>query len=235
MLRKSNRPYTDRTPRVRWQGALARFNARSLGWPLSYLPVGVELPELPEPFEATAETEDNFFSDIGESSIANSAFRRVEYTGNNMQLVLMSLKPGEEIGLEVHESTSQFLRIEQGSGKLTLGEETHEMQAESAVVVPEGTSHNLVNTGTADMKLYSIYSPPQHPEETVHETKEEADAAEDHEVEAGVLASPEDITISDILEAHDRWQEESPDDPNGIHDFVDKTWAEKRAKKVDVG
>ena len=228
MLRKSNRPYTDRTPRVRWQGALARMNRPDL---VAYLPRGVDMPAQ----EATAETEDSFFSDIGESSIANSAFRRVEFTGNNMQLVLMSLKPGEEIGLEVHESVSQFLRIERGSGDLTLGEETHEMRAESAVVVPEGTSHNLVNTGSIDIKLYSIYSPPQHPEDTVHETKEEADAAEDHEVEAGICEGVEDITISDILEAHDRWREESPDDPGAIHKCVDDSWAAKPAKKVDVG
>lgn len=230
MLRKSNRPYTDRTPRQRWKGALSRFNAkREL---MAYLPEGVELPE---PFEATAETEDSFFTDLAESAKANSAFRRVEYTGNNMQLVLMALKPGEEIGEEVHEAVSQFLRIEQGSGELTLGEQTHEMKQESAVVVPEGTVHNLVNTGSVDMHLYSIYSPPQHPAGTVHETKEEADAAEDHEVEAGIYEGVEDITISDILEAHDKWQAESPGDAGAIHRFVDDSWAAKRAKKVDVG
>ena len=109
------------------------------------------------------------------------------------------------------------------------------MQQESAVVVPEGTKHNLVNTGDVDMHLYSIYSPPQHPDGTVHETKEEADAAEDHEVEAGICEGVEDITISDILEAHDRWQAEAPDDPEALHRMVDESWANKRAKKVDVG
>ena len=227
MIRKSNREYTDRTPRKRWQGAVRFATFEELK---SYIPEGVELPT-----EATAETEDSFFTDIGDSAKANSAFRRVEFTGNNMQLVLMTLKPGEEIGEEVHDTVSQFLRIEEGSGELTLGEQTHEMKQESAVVVPEGTKHNLVNTGEVDMHLYSIYSPPQHPDGTVHETKEEADEAEDHEVEAGIVDGVEDITISDILEAHDRWQTEAPDDPEAIHRMVDDSWAAKRAKKVDVG
>jgi mannose-6-phosphate isomerase-like protein (cupin superfamily) len=223
MLRKSNRPYTDRTLRTRWANASRR---------LALYDESVYLPDATlAVVEAAAELE-GFVTDIGDSSVDNTDYRRVIYTGENMQLVLMSLKPGEEIGSEVHD-LSQFLRIEAGSATAVLDGEEHVLAAEDAVIVPEGVTHNLINTGEVDLKLYSIYSPPQHPEGTTHKTKAEADEAE--KVEAGALEGVEDLTISDILEAHDQWQEESPEDPEAIHRLVDESWAKKRAKKVDVG
>lgn len=223
MLRKSKRPYTDRTTRTRFANAASRLEPYD---ERTYIPEGTKA------VVAAAEELEGFVTDIGESSVANTDYRRVIYTGENMQLVLMSLKPGEEIGSEVHD-LSQFLRIESGSATAVLDGEDHALAAEDAVIVPEGVTHNLINTGEVDLKLYSIYSPPQHPDGTVHATKEEADEAE--KVEAGIIEGVEDISISDILEAHDRWQEESPEDPDAIHRLVDESWAAKRAKKVDVG
>ena len=110
---------------------------------------------------------------------SNHDFRKVEFTGSHSQLVLMSLKPGEEIGEEVHE-VDQFLRLEQGSGQCILDGVAQEIAAEWAILVPAGVAHNILNTGTEEMKLYSIYSPPNHQKDTVHATKAEAEANEEH-------------------------------------------------------
>lgn len=126
-------------------------------------------------------------SNIEEATTKNSTFRTVLFTGKTMQLTVMSIGPGEEIGLEVHDHIDQFLRVEQGSAKVVMGaskdtlDETHELADDWAVIVPAGTWHNVINTGNGPLKLYSIYSPPEHPPGTVHATKAEADAAEhDH-------------------------------------------------------
>ena len=110
----------------------------------------------------------------------NKYFRQVLYTGKFAQLVLMSLLPGEEIGNEVHKTVDQFFRIEEGEAKFVLnGKEQHQALAGDAVIVPAGTFHNVINTSKRGrLKLYTIYSPPNHPEGTVHKTKAEADAAE---------------------------------------------------------
>ena len=106
------------------------------------------------------------------------------FTGEHTQLTVMSLKPGEEIGWEAHDGLDQFLRLEQGSGRVEFGatedavDETHEVSDDWAIIVPAGVWHNVVNTGDVDLKLYSLYSPPEHPDGTVHVTKAEADAAE---------------------------------------------------------
>lgn len=121
---------------------------------------------------------------IEEATGSNENFRTVLFTGANVQLTVMRLGPGEEIGVEMHDHLDQFLRIEQGSGRVTFGpsadqvEEEHEVSDDWAVVVPGGTWHNVINTGAGDLKLYSLYAPPEHPPSTVHRTKEEADAAE---------------------------------------------------------
>ena len=121
---------------------------------------------------------------VEETTLENTNFRTVLFTGANLQLTVMRLGPGEEIGVEMHDHLDQFLRIEQGSARVTFGpsadqvEEEHEVEDDWAVVVPGGTWHNVINTGAGDLKLYSIYAPPEHPPETVHRTKEEADAAE---------------------------------------------------------
>jgi len=122
--------------------------------------------------------------DIERRTIDNDTFRTVVFTGANTQLTVMSLLPGEEIGREVHEHLDQFLRVEQGRGRLELGrteekiDETHEVADDWAMIIPAGTWHNVVNVGDDELKLYSLYSPPEHPDGTVHRTKAEADAAE---------------------------------------------------------
>jgi len=123
-------------------------------------------------------------ADVERATLENTNFRQVLFTGAHTQLTVMSLKPGEEIGWEAHEELDQFLRLEQGSGRVEFGtgedavDETHEVSDDWAIIVPAGIWHNVVNTGDEDLKLYSLYSPPEHPDGTVHVTKAEADAAE---------------------------------------------------------
>jgi mannose-6-phosphate isomerase-like protein (cupin superfamily) len=108
----------------------------------------------------------------------NVNFRHVLATGPHLQLVVMALKPGEEIGLETHEDTDQFFRIEVGEATFIINGEEHTAGDGDAVIVPAGKEHNVINKGDVPLKLYTIYAPPHHPEGTVHKTKEEADAAE---------------------------------------------------------
>lgn len=121
---------------------------------------------------------------IKRSTANNSAFRTVLFTGTHLQLTVMSLEPGEDVGLERHEHLDQFIRVESGRARVTLGaardevEQSHDLQDDRAVIVPAGTWHNVVNTGDGQLKLYSLYSPPEHPDGTVHATKADADAAE---------------------------------------------------------
>jgi mannose-6-phosphate isomerase-like protein (cupin superfamily) len=121
---------------------------------------------------------------VEEATIQNTNFRTVLFTGESIQLTVMRLGPGEEIGVEMHDHLDQFLRLEQGSGRVTFGpsadrvDEEHEITDDWAVVVPGGTWHNVINTGPGDMKLYSLYAPPEHPSGTIHRRKEDADAAE---------------------------------------------------------
>ena len=122
--------------------------------------------------------------DIEKATLGNSTFRTVLFTGSNMQLTVMRLAPGEEIGLEMHGDRDQFLRIEAGTARVTLGPsretvaDTHEVRADWAVIVPAGTWHNVINAGSSDLKLYSLYAPPEHPDGTVHRSKADADEAE---------------------------------------------------------
>lgn len=120
-----------------------------------------------------------YAEDIQKATLENSDYRRVIYTGHNTQLVFMNVRPGEEIGNEVHE-VDQFLRFEQGQGKVILnnGETEYEIKADWAVIIPAGTYHNVINTSSEDLKLYTLYSPPQHLKDTVQPTK--ADEVEDH-------------------------------------------------------
>lgn len=118
-----------------------------------------------------------YVANIEELSLANDYFRQVLYTDQRLQLVVMALSPGEDIGMEVH-TLDQFLRIEAGSGKAILDGEEHDITDGSVVVVPAGTNHNIVNTGSVQMKLYTLYAPPDHRPGTVHKTK--ADAEADH-------------------------------------------------------
>jgi len=122
-----------------------------------------------------------FVGDIEEKTLSNSFFRQVLFTGKYSQLVLMSLKPGEEIGMEVHPAVDQFFRFEKGQGKVVIDGEEFLVEDGMAVVVPAGAQHNVINTSTEEeLKLYTLYAPPNHPEGTIHQTKEEAMLAEDH-------------------------------------------------------
>jgi len=121
-----------------------------------------------------------FVINIEKATKENENFRRVLYTAKNSQLVVMTLKPREEIGEEVHD-LDQFLRIEQGEGLAVLDGVEHKIAAEWAVVVPAGTKHNIINTSEDQkMKLYTIYSPPEHQDGTIHTTKADALAREEH-------------------------------------------------------
>ncbi len=120
-----------------------------------------------------------YHSNIEKDSLENANFRKVVYTGKHSQLVLMSLRPSEDIGLEVHEENDQFFRVEKGSGKCVIDGTEHEIADGSAIVVPAGAEHNVINTSTTeDLKLYTIYCPPHHQDGIVRATKEEAMANE---------------------------------------------------------
>jgi mannose-6-phosphate isomerase-like protein (cupin superfamily) len=116
-----------------------------------------------------------YCDDVEQQTIANQDFRRVLYTGKNLQLVLMTLQPGEEIGEEVHEDRDQFFRFEQGTGVVDIDGAENRVEDDFAVIVPAGARHNVRNTGSAPLKLYTIYGPPEHKDGIVQSTKEEAD------------------------------------------------------------
>ncbi len=121
-----------------------------------------------------------FNSNIEEQTLSNTFFRRVLYTTNNMQLVLMSLKPKEDIGFEVHSENDQFFRFEKGNGKVIIENEEYPVTDGSVVIVPKGSNHNIINTSESeDLKLYTIYAPAHHKDKTVHKTKEEALSSEE--------------------------------------------------------
>lgn len=123
-----------------------------------------------------------YFSHIEEEVNNNENFRKVLYTGKHAQLVVMSLLPLEDIGMEVHETVDQFFRFESGTGKAILNGEETIFGAGDVIIVPAGTNHNIINTSSVDkLKLYTIYSPSNHPEGTVHSTKAVAMAAEEME------------------------------------------------------
>ncbi|MFZ3011451.1 MAG: cupin domain-containing protein [Minisyncoccia bacterium] len=118
-------------------------------------------------------------ANIEKDTIENTNFRKVLYTGKHSQLVLMSLKPGEEIGMEVHKENDQFFRFEKGEGKCIIDGNEYTLADGSVIVVPAGAEHNVINTGTTeDLKLYTIYSPAHHKDGIVRATKEEAEQNE---------------------------------------------------------
>lgn len=123
-----------------------------------------------------------YIGSIEKQTLKNNFFRQVLFTGTHCQLVVMCLQPAEEIGNEVHQDVDQFFRIEEGEAKFVFnGSEEHLVKDGEAVVVPAGTFHNVINTSkTKHLRLYTLYSPPNHPDGTVHKTKAEAEAAEEH-------------------------------------------------------
>jgi len=121
-----------------------------------------------------------FVDDIDRLTVENKDFRRVLYTGKHLQLVLMALRPGEEIGEEVHDDHDQFFRIEKGVGEVWIDGQRTKIKADDAIIVPAGARHNVVNTGDTKLKLYTVYGPPDHKDGIVRATKAEAEASEEH-------------------------------------------------------
>jgi mannose-6-phosphate isomerase-like protein (cupin superfamily) len=126
-----------------------------------------------------------WLGDIEQETLGNDTFRTVVFTGEHTQLTVMSIEPGGDIGGEVHDGHDQFIRIESGTARVELGGSegapatVQDVADDWAVIIPSGTWHNVVNTGSGPLKVYSLYSPPEHPDGTVHRTKSEAEAAED--------------------------------------------------------
>jgi len=121
-----------------------------------------------------------FVDNIEQLTEANTDFRRVLYTGHNLQLVLMAIQPGEEIGEEVHDDRDQFFRIEAGEGVIEIDGVAHRVKADDGVIVPQGARHNVIAEGSEPLRLYTLYGPPEHVDGTVHKTCAEAQQAHEH-------------------------------------------------------
>ena len=121
-----------------------------------------------------------FVGDIEDLAASNANFRQVIYTGKHLQLVLMTLRPGEEIGEEIHRDRDQFFRVEDGEGEVSIDGKRSQINGDDAVLVPAGARHNIVNTGKQPLRLYTIYGPPEHADGTVHATKADAVAHKHH-------------------------------------------------------
>ena len=120
-----------------------------------------------------------FTVNIEEQTEANTDFRRVLYSGSRLQLVVMSVAPGEELGGEIHDDTDQFFRIESGKGRIVIDGVPHKVKAGDGVIVPAGAHHNVICAGHDALKLYTIYGPPHHRDQLVQKTKAEADASDE--------------------------------------------------------
>ncbi|HEY8470449.1 MAG TPA: cupin domain-containing protein [Longimicrobiales bacterium] len=145
----------------------------SLGVALGLLTACASTPEpemgvLPAPPPGGA-----YIADIHDAAVENDDFRRVVVTGRHTQLVLMTLRPGEDIGTEMHEHSDQFIRVERGEGRAILNGQTYPLREGTVLVIPAGTTHNIVNTGSSRLHMYMVYSPPGHPHGTVHHTRAE--------------------------------------------------------------
>jgi len=121
-----------------------------------------------------------FVANIEALTEDNDDFRRVLYTGHSLQLVLMAIPPGEEIGEEIHDDRDQFFRIEAGTGEVWIDGVCNPVKADDGVIVPQGAKHNVISTGSEPLKLYTIYGPPEHIDGTVHKTCADAEAAHEH-------------------------------------------------------
>lgn len=129
-----------------------------------------------------------YCDNIEKITAANGAFRRVLYTGQHLQLVLMTLQPGEEIGAEVHADRDQFFRFEEGAGQVDIDQTSYSVEEGSGVIVPAGARHNVRNTSQRPLKLYTLYGPPEHKDGIVQSTKAEAEARHPHEKWDGVTS-----------------------------------------------
>ena len=122
-----------------------------------------------------------YCEDIEKATLENEDFRRVLYTGRNLQLVLMSLAPGEEIGEETHEDRDQFFRFEEGEGVVVIDGVENEVEDDFAVIVPAGACHNVKNTGEEPLQFYTLYGPPEHKDKVVHKTRDDAERDHDND------------------------------------------------------
>lgn len=136
-----------------------------------------ELAGLPpeEPYKGPG-----FVTNIEQDTIENSDFRKVLYTANHVQLVLMSIEPSSDIGVETHTDLDQFIRVESGAGYVMMNGVKSSISAGFALIIPAGTEHNIVNTGDKPLKIYTVYAPPNHQKDVVHRTKADAEADEEH-------------------------------------------------------
>ena len=123
---------------------------------------------------------ESFVADIEELTEENGDFRRVLYTGKNLQLVLMAIEPGGEIGEEVHNDRDQFFRVEKGKGEVVIDGHRSKIKGDDAIIVPAGACHNILNTGEKPLRLYTLYAPPEHRDGTVHVTRADARASKEH-------------------------------------------------------
>jgi len=121
-----------------------------------------------------------FNSNIEKDTLENENFRKVLYTGKHLQLVLMTLKVGEDIGSEIHTGNDQFFRFESGSGKCVIDGNEYKVKDGDVIVVPAGARHNVINEGTDELKMYTIYGPPNHQDGTIRKTKEDAEKMDEH-------------------------------------------------------
>ena len=121
-----------------------------------------------------------YVDNIEDLTKGNDDFRRVLYTGRNLQLVLMAIQPGEDIGAETHDTHDQFFRVDEGRGEVEIDGKRTAISDGFAVIVPAGARHNVINTGDKPLRLYTLYAPPEHKDGTVHRTKEDAEAAHEH-------------------------------------------------------
>ncbi|HEX6111924.1 MAG TPA: cupin domain-containing protein [Geminicoccaceae bacterium] len=121
-----------------------------------------------------------YVGDIEEAAESNEDFRRVLYTGAHLQLVLMTLQPGEAIGEETHQDRDQFFRVEEGEGEIVIDGSRHRIEDDFGALVPAGARHNVINTGDEPLRLYTLYGPPEHRDGVVHRTKAQADAEAEH-------------------------------------------------------
>ena len=129
--------------------------------------------------EIVKSKKNGFVTDIEKDTTENENFRKVVYTGENIQLVLMSLKPNEDIGEEIHEDTDQFFRVDEGNGNVVINGKKTVLKDGSAIVVPAGAKHNII-AGDEGLKIYTLYAPPHHEDKTIHKTKEEAKKSKEH-------------------------------------------------------
>lgn len=122
-----------------------------------------------------------YVDDVQRATLSNEAFRKVLYTGKNLQLVVMTLQPGEEIGAEVHEDRDQFFRFEEGEGEVVIDGKASRVEDDFGVIVPAGARHNVRNTGDEPLRFYTLYGPPEHKDKTVHKDKAQAEADHDND------------------------------------------------------